>query len=172
ALPAAERRVLLAHEAAHLSHRHHLYIQAAELSAAANPLLRPLARAVGAAVERWADEAAAQAVGERSVVARAVARASLAAQGGGTGPMPPVGSRIALRMTDTFALARTRAMLAPAPKPRRALSTAVLTLTIAGAVGAIDTGSHTEHLFEIARAATTNSSCQCQPQAGDSAGPG
>lgn len=158
ALPAAERRVLLAHEAAHLRHRHHLYVQIAELSAAANPLLRPLARAVGSAVERWADEAAAQAVGERSVVARAVARASLAARCGGTGPRHSVGARIALRMTDTFALARTRAMLAPAPKPRRALSAAVLALTIAGAVGAIDTGSHTEHLFEMARAATTSSS--------------
>jgi Zn-dependent protease with chaperone function len=155
ALPAAERRVLLAHEAAHLRHRHHLYVQAAELSAAANPLLRPLARAVSSAVERWADEDAAQAVGERTVVARAVARASLAARCSDTGRVPGVGTRIALRMTDTIALVRTKAMLAPAPRPRHALTAAVLALTIAGAVGAIDTGTHTEHLFEVARAATT-----------------
>ena len=44
ALPADERRVLLAHEAAHLARRHHLWVQAAELAAAANPLLRPAAR--------------------------------------------------------------------------------------------------------------------------------
>ena len=59
ALSPAERRVLLAHEAAHLRHHHHLYVQVAELSAAANPLLRPLAGAVELGVERWADEAAA-----------------------------------------------------------------------------------------------------------------
>ena len=38
-----ERAVLLAHEAAHLIGRHHLYLQVAELAAAANPLLRPAA---------------------------------------------------------------------------------------------------------------------------------
>lgn len=160
ALPAAERRVLLAHEAAHLRHRHHLYVQVAELSAAANPLLRPLAGAVASAVERWADEDAAQAVGERTVVARAVARASLAAQCGGTSRISTtgVGTRVALRVADTFALARTKAMLAPAPEPHRALTATVLALMIAGAVAAIDTGSHTEHLFEMARAATITSS--------------
>lgn len=155
ALPAAERRVLLAHEAAHLRHRHHLYVQVAELSAAANPLLRPLARAVGSAVERWADEAAAQAVGDRSVVARAVARASLAAQRTGAGPVAGGGIRMALRMPDAIALVRTRAMLAPAPRPRGALTVAVLALVLTSAIGAIDTGSHTEHLFEMARATTS-----------------
>lgn len=156
ALPADERRVLLAHEAAHLRHRHHLYVQVAELSAVADPLLRPLARAVRSAVERWADEAAAQAVGERTVVARAVARASLATHA--SGRMPGVGTRVALRITDAVALVRTRAMLAPAPRPRRALTAAVLALTFSGAAGAVDTGTHTEHLFEMARAATTTTS--------------
>ncbi len=152
ALPAAERRVLLAHEEAHLRHRHHLYVQVAQLSAAANPLLRPLARGVGCAVERWADEAAADAVGDRSVVARAVARASLAAHRAGSGPVVTGGTRLALRMADAVALVRTRAMLGPAPRPRRALAATVLALIVVGAAGAIDTGSHTEHLFEVARA--------------------
>ncbi len=152
ALPAAERRVLLAHEAAHLCHHHHLYVQVAELSAAANPLLRPLARAVGAAVERWADEAAAREVGERSLMARAVARASLATQRNAAGSGSGVVARLALRMSDSIALVRARAMLAPAPRPRRALTVAVLALVLVSAAGAIDTGSHTEHLFEVARA--------------------
>ena len=78
ALPADERRVLLAHEAAHLRHHHHLYIQLVELGAAANPLLRPLALAVRNAAERWADEDAAETVGDRSLAARALARAGLA----------------------------------------------------------------------------------------------
>ena len=41
ALPADERRAVLAHETAHLRHHHHTYRLAAELSAAVNPLLRP-----------------------------------------------------------------------------------------------------------------------------------
>ena len=151
ALPTPERRVLLAHEAAHLRHRHHLYVQAAELSAAANPLLRPLARAVSAAVERWADEDAAHVVGDRPVVARAVARASLAAHRSGSGLPVGVGGRVALRMAATLAVVRTRAMLMPAPRPRRVLSVALLALMLAAAAGAIDTGSHTERLFELAR---------------------
>src|SRR5512133_750136 len=56
ALSADERRVVLAHEAAHLARRHHLYIQLAELAVAANPLLRPTACGVRLAVERDADE--------------------------------------------------------------------------------------------------------------------
>jgi Zn-dependent protease with chaperone function len=78
ALPAAERRALLAHEAAHLADRHHLWVQAASVAAAANPLLRPAATAVATAVERWADEVAAAEVGDRALVARALARAGLA----------------------------------------------------------------------------------------------
>lgn len=44
ALPADERRVLLAHEQSHLRHRHHAFTQLADLAAAANPLLRRPAR--------------------------------------------------------------------------------------------------------------------------------
>lgn len=150
ALPGPERRVLLAHEAAHLRHRHYLYVQVAELSAAANPLLRPLARSVGSAVERWADEASATAVGDRAVVARAVARASLATQRAGSAKRVDGQARLALRMGEAIALARTRAMLSPAPRPRRALTLAVAALVLLGAVGAIDTGTHTEHLLDVA----------------------
>ncbi len=77
ALPADERRAVLAHETAHLRNHHHRYRLAAELAAAVNPLLRPLARGVDYATERWADEAAAGTVGDRRVVARALARCGL-----------------------------------------------------------------------------------------------
>jgi len=43
-LSADERRALLAHEAAHLTYRHHVYTQLTDVAAAANPLLRPLRR--------------------------------------------------------------------------------------------------------------------------------
>ena len=41
ALDPAERRVVLAHETSHLTHRHPWWVFAAELAAAANPLLGP-----------------------------------------------------------------------------------------------------------------------------------
>ena len=54
ALDPAERRVVLAHEASHLEHRHPWWVLAAELAAAVNPLLGPTARTAAHAVERWA----------------------------------------------------------------------------------------------------------------------
>ncbi|MCW2915091.1 MAG: peptidase Ste24p [Actinomycetia bacterium] len=78
ALTETEREALLAHERAHLRSHHHWFTAAAQLAAAANPLLRPLARAVAFTIERWADEDAATACGDRRLVARTIARASLA----------------------------------------------------------------------------------------------
>ncbi|WP_405072198.1 hypothetical protein OG558_22650 [Kribbella sp. NBC_01510] len=91
ALDGDERRVLLAHEAAHLNHRHHLYVHLverepspdrsialSELAAAVNPLLAAVPSVVRTSVERWADEDAAVAVGDREITARAVAKAGLA----------------------------------------------------------------------------------------------
>ena len=78
ALTARERQALLAHENAHLRHHHQIYVQLAALAAAANPLLRPLAATVSSNTERWADESAAEEVGDRQLAARAVARAALA----------------------------------------------------------------------------------------------
>lgn len=76
-LDAAERRVLFAHEGSHLRHRHHRYLVATELAAAALPALRPLRAHLRFATERWADEDAATAVGDRHLVARAIARAAV-----------------------------------------------------------------------------------------------
>src|SRR6516164_2192710 len=78
ALSAPERQVLLAHERAHAGGSHYLFTSAARLAAAANPLLRPVAAQVGYTVERWADEHAATAAGDRPLTARAIARAAMA----------------------------------------------------------------------------------------------
>ncbi|MFF7756111.1 M56 family metallopeptidase [Streptomyces sp. NPDC007971] len=78
ALPADEQAVLLAHERAHLLHRHHLYAGVAETAAACNPLLRPVRDLVAFQIERWADEEAAQSTGSRLLAARSLARAALA----------------------------------------------------------------------------------------------
>jgi hypothetical protein len=81
ALDADERRVLLAHERAHLDHRHHRYLATGEIASAMVPPLAVLARRIRFATERWADETAAAEVGDRKLVARALARAALAADG-------------------------------------------------------------------------------------------
>jgi len=78
ALTDSERQVLLAHERAHAGGSHYLFTSAARLAAAANPLLRPVAAQVGYTVERWADEHAAAATGDRPLTARAIARAAMA----------------------------------------------------------------------------------------------
>jgi Zn-dependent protease with chaperone function len=85
-LSAGQRRALLAHEESHLRH-HHRYVQLGRLAAAANPLLRPVSRAIDLAVERWADENAAGEVGDRRTVALALATAALPSAGA-----PPEGS--------------------------------------------------------------------------------
>ncbi len=150
ALPAAERRVLLAHETAHLTHRHHLWVHAADLAAAADPLLRPGARAVRVAVERWADEVAAAEVGDRSLTARALARAGLARAGARrtvTGDAP-------LRPGAEGAVAdRARALLRPAPQARRALTGAVLVLMLATLTAALSASVTAEARFEAAESA-------------------
>jgi hypothetical protein len=71
ALAPAEQQVLLAHERAHAAGHHYLFIALSHLAAAANPLLRPVAAAVGYTVERWADETAAGRCGDRRMTARA-----------------------------------------------------------------------------------------------------
>lgn len=72
-----ERAALIAHERAHLDARHHRCLLAAQLAARANPFLRPLRTAVAFSTERWADEEAARALGDRRVVAVAVGKAAL-----------------------------------------------------------------------------------------------
>lgn len=84
ALEPAEREALFAHERAHLHGRHHVLLAAVELAALCHPALRALREPLGYALERTADEAAAVAVGDRRLAARAIGRAALAARAAGT----------------------------------------------------------------------------------------
>lgn len=112
ALDDAERQALLAHERAHLRHHHHAFRITWHLAAAANPLLRPLATAGAFVLERWADEEAAAETGDRTVVARAVARAALAASGARRRPG-------ALAADGGPVPRRVKALLAPPRRPWR-----------------------------------------------------
>jgi hypothetical protein len=82
ALRAGERRVLFAHERAHLRGAHHLHSGAVSAAAELNPLLIPLRGASVHLCERVADEAAAAEVGDRGLAASSLARAALAAAAG------------------------------------------------------------------------------------------
>jgi hypothetical protein len=155
ALPADERRVLLAHEAAHLRHRHHLYVQLVELAAAANPLLRPLAAAVRTATERWADEVAAHEVGDRRLAARALARAGLARTrttptGPGRAETPP---GVALAAADCGVRRRVLALLDEPPRRRRVLALAVAGLMVTAFGTSAETAGDVENEVEHAQAA-------------------
>lgn len=110
-LSADERRVVLAHEASHVRHRHHVYRHVVAICAAANPLLRSTAAAIELGVERWADEDAAGEVRDRGVAARGLARAALAQ---GRRPAHPAG----LAAADSAVAVRVRALLAPPPARR------------------------------------------------------
>lgn len=110
-LAPAERRALFAHERAHLAARHHRHLLAAHLAARANPFLRPLRTAVVYTAERWADEEAARAVGDRRTVARAIGRAALVSAGTPAPTLP------ALAATGPVPR-RVAALLAPAPVAR------------------------------------------------------
>ena len=152
ALSSDERRVLLAHEAAHLARGHHLYLQVAELSAAANPLLRPVTRAIATAVEREADEIAAAEVGDRQLAARALARAGLARAAAPAHHRALVG---ALGGADGNVVARAHALLAPPPPRRRILAASLTAVILVTSAVSLATAKQTERRFETAQAVYT-----------------
>jgi len=168
------RTALLAHERAHLSGRHHWYTAAARLAAAANPLVRPLANAVEYTVERWADEAAAAAVGDRRLVARAIASAALATKATRprrdvfatlgavlSGPAAAVRHRILRRRADPLAAAgpvprRVAALLAPAPRPGLVAAAVSLAFLGLAALCAMSAADHLQDLVSLAHARADN----------------
>ncbi|GIL25160.1 M56 family metallopeptidase [Actinocatenispora comari] len=142
ALDADQQRALIAHERSHLAHRHAWWRLAADLAAAVNPLLRRTAATVTQATERWADEDAATAVGDRRLVARAVAHAALASRRRPAATaVAAVGGRVPQRV---------RALLAPPPRRRPLLLAGLLVVLLAGAGGAAAVEHTGEDLFEHA----------------------
>jgi Peptidase family M48 len=161
ALDARGRTALLAHERAHLTGRHYVFTSTSRLAAAANPLLRPLADAVEFAVERWADEHAAKAVGDRRLVAETIAHAAVASKSGGSrrtvstvlgavigrsggaGPVSLSGAGAVPR--------RVAAMLAPRQRGVVGLAVGVALLTVA-AMCALHAADDLQDLLSLAHA--------------------
>jgi Zn-dependent protease with chaperone function len=123
-----EQRVLLAHERSHLRRRHHRYIRMTEVGIAAMPLLAPLNARLRFVLERWADEDAAAEVGDRAVVACAIARAALATQS------TPAFS---LAMAECGVVERVEIMLAGPSERSVVLETLLGAVALAGAMGLV-----------------------------------
>ncbi len=149
ALRSEEIRAVLAHERSHLRRRHSWWAIAVDLCAAANPLLRPVSTAVAGAMERWADEDAAAAVGDRKLVARALARAALHVH-------QAADPAAALAVVGSQVPGRVRAMLEPPPRrrllPAATLLAVLLTVTVATAA----TEASTDQVFDHAAVATAD----------------
>jgi Zn-dependent protease with chaperone function len=141
-LDAEERRALLAHERAHLTHRHYLHQTAVVLAAAVNPLLAALPRAAELSCERWADEDAAHTC-PRSTVAHALTRAARGAR--------PATPAVVLAAAGADVTARIGARQEPAPRLVAWRITLLIALLIGTAVAVAIALHDTEHLFELAQ---------------------
>jgi Zn-dependent protease with chaperone function len=141
ALRPDERRALLAHESSHVRHRHYWWVAAAELSAAMFPILRATARAVAGSAERWADEDAAEDVGDRSTVAHALARAALHAS---AAPVP----HGAVAATKGSVVTRVEALLGPPPGRRWSPAWALVALVAVSLLAAWLVAQNTDALFD------------------------
>jgi hypothetical protein len=133
ALDTSERRVLLAHERAHLAGAHYLFVALAQLAAATNPLLRPLAVAVRFSAERWADEQAARITGDRRLVARTIGKAALLTRSRPEAPSVALGVATSLRGTGPVPR-RVAALLAGPPRQHPLLLAAIV-VVLALAIG-------------------------------------
>ncbi len=158
ALTEPECQVLLAHERTHVSGFHYLFAALARLSAAANPLLRPLSAAVSYSVERWADERAALVTGNRTLVAHTIAKAALAAA---DAPARRAGSAAVLAgLTGAGQLSRrgsiprrVNALLGPPPKRSILLQAVTVALLAVCGMAALHAAGDLHAMVEFAQAA-------------------
>jgi Zn-dependent protease with chaperone function len=169
ALDGPEQRVLLAHERAHAAWHHYLFTSSARLAAAANPLLRPVASAVGYTVERWADERAARLTGDRRVAAAAIARAALAVKAPGPATSAAGAPLSAVIVAPAEAVLgaigipgqlgprgagpvprRVAALLRPAPRTSRILVIMAVLLVLVAGASALEAARDLHALLEVA----------------------
>ncbi len=146
ALDSGQKTALLAHERAHLRDGHHRLRAAADLAAAANPLLIPARNTVGFLCERWADERAVADVGSRRLVANAIATAALAQAADARANA--AGRQVALGFNHLGTVDRVAALHRPPASALRA--TTFLALVAGVCILAADVNA-TGELLEIVR---------------------
>ncbi|POM26113.1 Peptidase family M48 [Actinomadura rubteroloni] len=151
-----ERRVLLAHERAHLAGGHHLFRAVVRVASAANPVLWPLRAAVTYTTERWADERAAATAGDRRRAARAIGKAALAAARDPGRVVLGIGApALCRRRTRPGPVPRrVAALLAPPPPRRHGLVAAVALLAVLAVTGVQDRVSDLHQVIHRAREGT------------------
>lgn len=137
ALAPPERKVLFAHEQSHVDRRHDRLLHVVELATAVVPPLAFLAHRVRFATERWADEDAVGAVGDRRLVARTIARAALVQAGTVTVGLPLAGLGVRARVED---------LLHERPAPHLALAALAITSVVVVAAS----GVQLHHLYGLA----------------------
>lgn len=151
-LDSREREALFAHERSHLASHHHRFLLLAQLAAHCNPFLRPLKSAVAFSTERWADEAAAEAVGDRRLVARTVGKAALISH--------HAPAHIAAFAAPGPVPRRVKALLAPPPEVRiwppawTAVGLALWTAAAGTTASALSSANAAVALLTILQAAT------------------
>lgn len=146
ALDAGERRVLLAHERAHLRYRHGEIRLLIRLSAGVLPVLRPWVKECDYQLERWADETAARAVGDRGLTAQALARAALAGRDHASGS-----AAAGLGFAEHSVTSRVQALLVePAARDLGRLAVPLLVLGVT-ALLTVEASRDLESLFELAK---------------------
>ena len=138
-LSSEERRVMFAHERAHLRQNHHRYLLVGAIATAIAPVLSGAVEQLRLATERCADEAAVKVMdGDREAVAVSIGRAALAttAFGGAVGAFG--GGSIPLRV---------QALL---DEPRTSLVRRVFVVAMVVSVAvAIGSSVQVHHLYEL-----------------------
>jgi hypothetical protein len=137
-----ERRAMLAHERAHLCHRHDRYRRLVRIAARINPLVGRTVEATDFLLERWADEDAARAVGSRRVTAQALARAAVSA--------PRHRDYAEASFAAQRVAVRVEALLVPSASSRGPLVLA-MALAATAVLGAVGAGHELAHLFDLLR---------------------
>ncbi len=138
-LAPAERRVLFAHERAHIRARHDLHLLAHRVAGATLPWIGAMNDEVRLAIERAADAAAlAEVDGDRRLVATAIARAALAADRHGA-------TSLALAFNGGTVGYRVQSMLVPSG--RAAMPAAVTSML--GLAGALASSIFLHHLATL-----------------------
>jgi hypothetical protein len=132
-LTAQEQSALFAHEQAHLHFGHHRYLLTGRIVAAVAPPLRPMIHRLYWLLDRWADEAAALHVGDREVVATAIAHAALS-----SGTLP---ASAFLAFTSDSVVTRVEALFEP-PRTRLGVANTMLCLAATSSIVALGTQIH------------------------------
>ena len=140
ALTNKEQAALFAHERAHLRFSHHRYLLVGRVLEGVVPFIRPLTRRVYWLLERWADESAASELGDRDIVATAIAHAALSASGRSTPALLGFGSDSVVN--------RVEALFEPLTSPSRSANL-ILGLCVLATAAATTTQLH--HLAELVR---------------------